>query len=131
MLKDGTTDTDSSWSTVDGILLSFAEPAIGLICACLPIMWPIMKSSVKTVTTKSKSVLGSVSTRTNRPEGKSRDWSVLTDDQQRNRPDIHIMHDLEVSYGKTDIERASKESQHSWSNYTTGKGASVSVSGNV
>lgn len=102
MLKHGTTDTDSSWSTVEGILLSFAEPAIGIICACLPVMWPLFKRTVNAMSTKGGSGAGSKATE-NWSAGKTGQWSALEGEERRGQSDIKTTHSVDVSYSMNDL----------------------------
>lgn len=95
MLKHGTTDTDSSWSEVNGILLSFGEPSIGILSACLPVMWPLFKRSVRVWTTSSWSLVG-------RGTADSKQWRSLKDDERPvymvHQSQIRVDREIEVSY---------------------------------
>jgi hypothetical protein len=131
MLKQGTTDTDSSWSTVDGILLSYAEPTIGIICACLPVMWPLVRISISVVITKSKTVLGSKVTKSKWSEGRGRHWNALKGEEQYKGPEVDTLQDVEGTYIMESMNGSSQSRRHTWDKYPNMAEHSVEVRGNV
>ena len=67
-LKTTSTGVDSTYEEIDGLIWTVAECAVGLICACLPVMRPLFRSSLDKM--KSTSL------------GASKPWSDVSDSRQ-------------------------------------------------